>query len=837
MKIYLPKKRILHLLCAMLLLLSSYTALSKTPIHEKDFKEIIKKYTFVGDFRHRSTTRNISKDEVFWRYELSIPKVIFPIDYDPKHLDKEALKRDFPSTPGSGRAIEHINRGRRLFIEGKYKEAKETWLSNRARYGTTYDYHRRNDYFIGYAFLHEAMLKDDERERRVIMDNATTFLSYAFQIKKNIPDPALDRVAAKNIYNLASIYYRYNRFSSAYATAREGLELLMRTGQTLYRPQLRRMIAESFIQNRTYLEAIQELDIALRQDVDREQAAAIFARVGDIYFDLNNFELAEEAYAIANRIDRELQQVHPSYFVLRGESLFWLKRFSEAQKMFYYALNGIGHKNTVNLPDNLLSIASIRIADAWLAQGDYKALQKAKKNFKKADLKKEDSKRDWKIFLKAKKEYEKQARPYEKAKLAYFKHISEFTEFRKNRTADYARIRSACLELPEYRGNNVKHTRDILATLRQNKTLESFSENPELKVKAELKSAPLSKESIHIAWACEVASYAQHERTKDMLERVREFANAHPSSKFLHELTQPVREVQVIKLQEYLNNNDPYSAIDFFEKNRKNLFPKISDKLKRVLFTLYVDIGNSEKAVEFWNTYRDTDDSNDITALRKAVFLAETAHRTNSKKWLDADKKMALKLEKREWTWQDSIKSKLFIERIMSTNSKDMNLRWILHLGKKWTTKEKKNELIIVCELLYPILSQLWENSSKTGDMSAISEAKNESIVLIDRYLPLTLQFETNCGYSLLQFEVKILKDDPLLLAKRFISRDYLPVNRVTAQLYWELAESLDKKGDNQSAKRVWRYIVDKGDATIPEYRYAKKRLDTSKTEYENIWE
>ena len=62
----------------------------------------------------------------------------------------------FPQSLGSGRAIQHLNRGRIAFLEGNFEEARKTWLGARARYGNNYEFHRRADYFIAQALIYKA---------------------------------------------------------------------------------------------------------------------------------------------------------------------------------------------------------------------------------------------------------------------------------------------------------------------------------------------------------------------------------------------------------------------------------------------------------------------------------------------------------------------------------------------------------------------------------------------------------------------------------------------------------------------------------------------------------
>ncbi|MBF0443941.1 MAG: hypothetical protein HQK54_18680, partial [Oligoflexales bacterium] len=629
------------------------------------------------------------------------------------------MTKEIPITPGTGLPIEHMNIGRLKFLEGNYLGAKEIWLTGRGTYGKDYEYHRRNDYFIAMALFKLALDETVEKRKRFGMDNTATFLSWAFQNKKDLKDSFLDMVAAKAYYNLAAIFYNHQSYAAAYGAATDGMNFLRETGRSEYRTELRRILVESYIENRNYFEAISELDAGLRQDVDRRQAAAMLARAADIYFDLNNYVLAEDLYSLANKVSYEDEDVVPIRFVLRGESLFWLGRFSEAQKMFDYALSGVyGAGEEGELSYEYASIASIRIADAWLARGDYEKMQ-AKKSYYFRIKQHQNESPDWNMKIeKARKEYEKEREPFEKAKLGYFRHITDFRGYKENRTVDYAKIRLACLELPEYEGNNIRHARELLRSIRPiknkkqiDKTEKDKSENDEEVIKPNEKEAnreSLNLEAIHLAWACEVASYAQHERTPEMVEKVREFAEEYPRSRFLKDLKGAVISVQGSKLEEYFSKGEIYLAVDFFEKNRNTLFKNLTSSERRKLFSAYVDLNMSEKAVEFWDGFKDLEET-DEAALRKVVMVSEVATGSSDKKWKQLNIRLSEIMQKRAWKDSASPKHRLFINRIVSTDEHEIHYKWMLNLEDFWAKKESK-EYAVLCENTFILLSKMWES-------------------------------------------------------------------------------------------------------------------------------
>jgi tetratricopeptide (TPR) repeat protein len=533
-------------------------------------EQMIRNFRFVADFTPKDPEREISS-ELFWRYPLELPKVEFPVDPELRNPGVE-----LPRTDGDGRAIQHLNRARQAYLDGDLESARKSLLSAKARYGKEHAFHRRTDYMLAYVFMNEGFQEmakrhvswDDARVKGKF-SNAATFLSWAFNLKKDIPDPVVDKLTPKGLYNLAAIYFRYDRFAASFAAAEMGLDYLRASGRTDYRMSLRRISAENYIKNGTFLEAVQELDQALRQDYNQAEAAAIMHRAGDIYFNLNNYELAEEAYELGAKADESLRQISPAQLMLRAESLFWLKRFAEARMYLRNALEGVSFRAEKNPPSFATEAwASLRFADIHLALKDTA-----------------------------------------KAKLAYFKVESEY---RGTVAAKVAKIRQACLELPFYTGNNVTHARADLEKLR---------EDAELPVQAK-----------ELAWACHTGSFAARERTPEMVAKVRAFAKAYPESRFLKELVEPVRDTQALSIENYFARNDDYGAVAFFEENRKRLFPKgVPPKIAAQLFRAYSDIGKPAKAKEFLGTMAG-EKSSDIDLLRSAAVLAEIRDARQMKK-------------------------------------------------------------------------------------------------------------------------------------------------------------------------------------------------------------
>ncbi len=761
---------------------------AEDPLASRSVEDLVKNFMFVGDFDEKAPTRSNSK-EVFWRYPLSLPKIQFKFQGLAPLQDK-SLVDDFPQTEGKGRAVQHLNRGRKLFLDGQLDDARKTWLSGRARYGKDYEQHRRADYFIAFSFLYTGLdlLKSTgfdyhTHDVRQSFVNAATFMSWAFDRKKDLPDPLLDRIAPRAYYNQATIYYVYERWAGVVGATTLGLDYLRKTGRSDFRTDLRRMLAETHIRNHDYLEAVRELDLALRQDSKLDTAAAIFARIGDIYFDLNNFELAEEVYALASRIDRELKSVRPSQYVLRGESLFWMGRFEEAIKVLQYAQEAAAMPSTreddewamlplahEELDLDMQALISLRIADSWLALGNY-----------------------------------------EKAKLAYFKHSNEF---RQHSTTPFAKIRLACLELPFYDGNNIAHARTLLAGLKE---------------AADLIPAPAQE----LAWTCEIGSYAQHERTAEMVDRVRTFVSHYPESAFLKELATPVREVQARHIDGYFKAGDAYGAVKFFEATQKVLFPVVSDQLASKLFMAYVDINQSERALPFLSAYarQNLDETGWLRLATALVELGAKAKPGERSLWEQKNKSLSKQMGSLGLDVEPELKYRLAINRILAQPLSELHLGWILKLAIHWSDRD----VSIGCDLVYPLLDRHQKQKSERGGLE--TGADKLAIDFIDDNLKDLLRFETNCAYSIMEFEIGLYEGSISLLADKYLRRDYLTLNPTTAAMIWNVAEQSYQQGYRREAEGLWKILVDKGEPGLPEVRYAQARLDKGRTELDDLWQ
>ncbi len=410
----------------------------------------------------------------------------------------------------------------------------------------------------------------------------------------------------------------------AFSTAEKGLAFLLRTGRKDYRSRLKAILAETYIQNKSYLEAISEYDSVLRLEDEPREAARLLSRAGDIYFALNNYELAEFVYAMADRLGQNQSEILPERLARRGESLFWMGQFSESQKKLSAALKlSASSKALAPLSAANSALVALRLADGYLAQ-------------KKFDL----------------------------ARLEYFRVSQTFT---RSESGKLAKVRSACLELPFYDGKNVAHARESLASLKAGLTPTFASE---------------------LAWSCEVGSYTERERTEEMVGRVKAFYETFPQSRFLQDMIPAVKDVKISQLMIYLKEGKQKSAISYFEQTRSLLFDKVPKEVSLPIFRAYLDNFENEKAREFWPAFNDeSKNHSQLDKLRAAVFLVEM-NSSGKPFDKNSENALAKELSVFEWSLPESTLAETYLNRILGYDSNAKHLVWIYNLAGSWAQKE-----------------------------------------------------------------------------------------------------------------------------------------------------
>ncbi|MBP6219232.1 MAG: hypothetical protein KA436_11650 [Oligoflexales bacterium] len=789
-------------------------ASKEIPLSEQSLSEILENYSFIADFRQKEELLNISEIP-FWKYPFKVEKAEFDFD-----LSLGALG-EMPATLGVGREFEHINRGRVFFLEGNIEEAKTTWLSARARFGTKFKFHRRNDYFIGLAFLKLAEelrhLKGgdwEESEVRSLYANAGTFFSWAFIKKKEELDPVVDAIMPRGLYNLAVIYHRYGRYGASHATAAEALEFLLKTGRKELRSRFRQILVDSLIKNRSYLKAVQELDTGIRQDSKDPEVPVFFTKVANIYFDLNNYSLAEDIFDIADAVSRKMDQdPKPMNSFLRGESLFWLGEFKGSAKVFEYGLRLLdlrrGPLTEKERAD--ASWALLRLADTYLARH---------------------------LFY--------------QAQVFYFRVLREYP---KSPAAAIAEVRRACLELPAARGNNVKHGRELLSSAK--------------------KKGDIPANAMEIAWACETRSYSEREKTASMVLRVEDFLKSYPNSDFLKDFIPSVQAVDAAVLDEALLAKNWHRAVQFYEVNEAKLFfvgteqkekglsteqkgakggsteqtpiqtrLKLSEAQKKGLFTAYVELFQSEKAEPFFLDSMTQVSDDLFENLRLVTFLLELRDLSpNVKKWAAISQKFSTQLLKSKKSLVFQEEARPFLQRLLNTGAVHEFTPWLYSLFEGALPK-KADLLCDPMDLLLSVWIQALPPSTKgKNEQSHLLKEKLGLVIGGKNFLEL-LTKKKECAYTYLGLEEKVYEGGQAgEYALRWLNRLDWPLAPEIVGMQWRASEALYKSKDQKkqaAARKIWLSLKEKAGA-YPEAKFAKLRLEEVpgqdvKMEYEKLW-
>jgi hypothetical protein len=144
-----------------------------------------------------------------------------------------------------------------------------------------------------------------------------------------------------------------------------------------------------------------------------------------------------------------------------------------------------------------------------------------------------------------------------------------------------------------------------------------------------------------------------------------------------------------------------------------------------------------------------------------------------------------------------------------------------------------EDDVSIGCDVVYPMLQKI-QSHDRLRERLAVLRTTTR---FIDGSLKDLLRFETNCAYSLMELELDMNKGAITELARRYLKRDYIPFNAMTASIIWHVAEESNAQGDKESAVALWKLLTTKGGAEIPEVRYAQSRLRVQPTELENLWQ
>ena len=742
------------------------------------FKEILDRYVFIADFNQKPPERPVS-DEVFWKYPFKLPPVKFDIDFTTYDLRKMVFQMR-----GSGREMALYNDGRAAFLEKEYLKATEIWFAGRQEFKNDATVNKTLEFFLGVnalAFFEQRMadLKNPPTEKEVegLLKQVAFFFASVFILRRDVPEPRIDIYAPWGLYNIAAIYQRFGRMPSVFGAASEGLSALLKDGKNLHRSEFRQLLAEAHIKNQDMLSAVQELDTALRQDPNAHQASRIFNRAGDIYYDLNNYELAEDMYGMANAVERERQAYNASQAVLRGETAFWLGKFDEADRMLSFALDTAMRMAGYEwLQDSeTLPWVNLRLADTYFARAS------AAKDKKRGEL-------------------------LAKARLAYF---NTQTNYPKSEAARIAEVRTACMDLPSYEGKNVKHARELLqATKEKNDVPEQL---------------------MGLVWACHAKSYSDRDKSDAMVQLIKDFSEKYPRSKHLASMIIPVRDVQASKIEEYFDKKQWEMATDFFEQRRSSLFPKVSDKLASSLWTAYVATSRTKEALEFWRP-KIAKSKTDLEVLRKAAFLYEASSKDEKNaNMLNKDRShLDKELLARTWGDKPSKEDVDYLGRVLASPKAASAYPWVLKVQDQWTKGDSDSG----CTVLFPLLSRI--QSDKKSRLALKSETIRRTKDYGDNHLLELREKDPACFQSWIDLEARVL---PIaVLEKSYESRKDWPLSGPWLERSWTWSEELNIRGKAKQAREIWQKIADSAPKESFEFKMAKTRLDPTKTEYESLW-
>jgi tetratricopeptide (TPR) repeat protein len=741
------------------------------------FREILDNYVFIADFNLKSPERPISK-EVFWKYPFKLPPVKFDLDLSTNDLRKLVFQ-----VRGSGRTTAMFNDGRAAFLANDFSKATAIWLEGRKLIADDAASTKIIDFFLGVNALasyqhkkNDKTLETTQQEFDGLFKQVAYFFASAFISRRDVQDERIDPYSAWALYNIAVVYHHFDRMPSVFGAASEGLSALLKSGKNINRSKLRQLLAEAHLKNQDLLSAIQELDTALRQDPDPSQASRIFNRAGDIYYDLNNYELAEDMYLMASAIDRERQVYSAAQAVLRGETAFWLGKFEESGNLFKYALDvALRSADDEWLRESqTLPWINLRIADAFLARA---LVAKSKI---RDDL-------------------------FAKANLAYFR---TQTDYPKSEASKIAEIRRACLELPTYEGNNIKHAREVLVSAKQRPDVVE----------------PL----MELVWACHAKSFSDRDKSQTMVDTIKEFSEKYPQSKHLADMLEPVRDVQASRINEYFAKEQWESAIQFFEQRRSSLFPKVSDELARNLWIAYVSTSRSDSAREFWRPSLMKPVS-DQDWLRIAAFLYEASVDKPFQSLVQDRLRYDSLLLKRTWGASPTERDVSYLGRVLVSNRVSSAYPWVLKIQDRWT----KDDPVEGCSVLFPLLSRI-QSDEKSAKVLAQDLAQRVG-KFGKTHLEKLQDSDPSCFQSWLDLEARVLGPDRL--AEQYKDRQGWKLAGPWLERTWIWSEDLYARGKKIEAREIWKRIVDTAPKDSFENKMAATRLDPNKTEYESLWQ
>ncbi len=676
---------------------------------EENFHKVIDNYYFISDFRLKPSTRP-PLNHYFWYYPIKIEDVSFELEnvrWNPTL---------FPVTEGEGLIYQHLNKARVFYLDKKFERARNVLLSAKARAESDFKYLKRINYFIALTFLAEVPSyeavdtfgdeeKTAEKERIVkkYYANAANFMVNAFHTESD--DPLLQKNRIKALYNISVINFKFKSYMYAYKFLNIGLDLLAKEGSTDHYIDLLRLQAYLLQKSGSFFDAIKVYDLALRQDfITKKDASLILTQAANIYFDLNNYELAEDLYEKASLVD--LSSFTPRTYALRAESLFWMNELDKSLKMFEESKSSknfkrISEKNY--LDKDTEEFISLRIADIYLA----------KKDNKKATL-----------------EYYK------------LKHADKDSYFGK-----IAQVRETCLDFNSMDLKNINHSREMFENYYNSATdsnlkelalsclTMSYKDTDKMveKVREFVAIYPESDylDSMKVPLIKKQASIINQYFNEKKYQQAIKFFENNRSTLFKH-IEEPIKVklfAAYVDTYSYDKAEEFYDSYFKYEKDLKKDVPEYNMALVRL--------------INFYRQIKDIDRKN------------------SSKKYKQDSNSILKKLN--ETTWNKTIVDETllsYMERL-SLKNEVIDLGWMF---KMVTEVDSSKEKDFRCNYTYDVYKVISSKlSSKEMKKIGLTDAVNKNM---DGIYELVKSNET-CSEKLLDIDKNVNKDNQDVIIKR----------------------------------------------------------------------
>jgi hypothetical protein len=316
-----------------------------------------------------------------------------------------------------------------------------------------------------------------------------------------------------------------------------------------------------------------------------------------------------------------------------------------------------------------------------------------------------------------------------------------------------------------------------------------------------------------------------------MLAKVSEFASRYPRSKFLNSMTEPVKEVKSSYLGELLELPNKKKAIEFYEKYGKTLYKNgLKDEWATQLFAIYYDRLEIEKAKPFWPVIQRQKITSNTDLIRRISWLEEQTNVSKDTKLRKVLGEYVTAASNLKWSESDSASVKKYLPRIRSVDDDFSSGPWIVD----WLASGNLN-LEQLCKEVLPLISSA---SQKEKKAKLLENWLNLITKEIDKSLGDLISKDAGCTASLVDLEAFLFKrtNKESLFASLWLNRRTQSVSLETVGYIWEASEIFEKEGKSKEANVLWNLLIDPKNSKFEESKWAKLKLDPSKTEYEDLW-